>query len=85
MGENAHNAFHEFFAIKEPGRVIVHTVFSGDGDKPLPSQAPPAVRPFADSSGSSEVVHQANCDLCDSRIRGKRYVSDLKLIHVLFS
>lgn len=85
MGENPHNPFHQFFTIKEPGRVIVHTVLSGDEDKHIPSQAPPAVQPVARSAGSSEVIHQANCDLCDSRIRGKRYVSDLKLIYVSYS
>lgn len=81
-----HNPFHEFFEIEEPGRVYVHNIYSGDGERntgssthrsstyvhdsasrprsPLPSRA----RPHAES-----VVHNATCDLCDSRIRGDRY------------
>lgn len=72
-----HNPFHEFFEITEPGRVIVHTVFSGNGERE--SQGTPTARtpvPGATVSSNDEsVIHFANCNLCDSRIRGDRYVS----------
>ncbi|KDQ63127.1 hypothetical protein JAAARDRAFT_29129 [Jaapia argillacea MUCL 33604] len=29
----AHNPFHEFFDIEKPGRVVVHNVYSGDGER----------------------------------------------------
>ncbi|KAJ7786588.1 hypothetical protein B0H16DRAFT_1490973 [Mycena metata] len=69
-----HNPFHEFLEIKEPGRVIVHTVYSGDGERDAQfdssTRAPgPAPAPHADSPA----VHYATCNLCDSRIRGDRY------------
>jgi next-to-BRCA1 protein 1 len=74
-----HNPFHEFLEIKEPGRVIVHTVYSGDGERdaqlntsaraPAPAPAP---APLAEVQPA---VHYATCNLCDSRIRGDRYVS----------
>uniref|UniRef100_A0A8H8CQ89 ZZ-type domain-containing protein n=1 Tax=Psilocybe cubensis TaxID=181762 RepID=A0A8H8CQ89_PSICU len=75
----AHNPFHEFFDILEPGRVIVHTVFNGDSDRETarPSQrrssasaSVPAPEPAAPSSPA---VHPATCDLCESRIIGNRY------------
>ncbi|KAJ7751215.1 hypothetical protein DFH07DRAFT_745724 [Mycena maculata] len=68
-----HNPFHEFLEIKEPGRVIVHTVYSGDGerDTPAPARPPPAApQPQAEEQ---PVIHFATCNLCDSRIRGDRY------------
>ncbi|KAH9486260.1 Protein JOKA2 [Psilocybe cubensis] len=79
----AHNPFHEFFDILEPGRVIVHTVFNGDSDRETarPSQrrssasaSVPAPEPAAPSSPA---VHPATCDLCESRIIGNRYTSML--------
>lgn len=72
-----HNPFHEFFEISEPGRVIIHTVFSGDGEREsAPSaRAPPAAPLEVPPPVVEEVpVHAANCDLCDSRIHGDRYV-----------
>ncbi|KAJ7651681.1 hypothetical protein DFH06DRAFT_1207790 [Mycena polygramma] len=73
-----HNPFHEFLEIKEPGRVIVHTVYSGDGERdaspttstraPAPSQAEAEAEAEAQPA-----VHYATCNLCDSRIRGDRY------------
>jgi next-to-BRCA1 protein 1 len=76
-----HNPFHQFFDIEEPGRVIVHTVFSGNGEMDASSSA-------ARSSTNAErntqhtpaptlvpVTHNAFCDLCDSKIIGERYVS----------
>jgi next-to-BRCA1 protein 1 len=69
-GAEKHNPFHEFFDIREPGRVIVHTVLSGDGERSARStgsgngtaQAPP-----------TPVAHNAMCDLCDLAIAGPRY------------
>ncbi|KAJ6483881.1 hypothetical protein DFH09DRAFT_1211561 [Mycena vulgaris] len=40
-----HNPFHEFLEIKEPGRVIVHTVYSGDGERDAPSSTSARVAP----------------------------------------
>ena len=68
-----HNPFHEFFEITEPGRVIVHTVFSGEGERE--HQGTPTGRAFASRTTEESVIHFANCNLCDSRIRGDRYVS----------
>ncbi|KAJ3517856.1 hypothetical protein NLJ89_g241 [Agrocybe chaxingu] len=63
-----HNPFHEFFELKEPGRVIVHTVFSGQGEREGRSSTNRA--PTREAPVES---HSANCDLCDSRIQGDRY------------
>ncbi|KAJ7492359.1 hypothetical protein FB451DRAFT_1022268 [Mycena latifolia] len=66
-----HNPFHEFLEIKEPGRVIVHTVYSGDGERDAPSNTSRAApTPQAEEQ---PVIHFATCNLCDSRIRGDRY------------
>ena len=68
-----HAMSHEFFEIEEPGRVIVHTVFSGDGERETshlsspPSVAEPETQP---------VLHNAVCDMCDSQIYGDRYVRE---------
>ena len=68
-----HNPFHEFFEINEPGRVIVHTVLTGNGERE--SQGTPTARAPAPEATQESVAHSANCNLCDSRIRGDRYVS----------
>jgi len=74
-----HNPFHEFFEITEPGRVIVHTVFSGNGERE--SEGTPTTRTRAPVTATGEsVIHFANCDLCDSRIHGDRYVSHQSVI-----
>ncbi|KDR85758.1 hypothetical protein GALMADRAFT_234824 [Galerina marginata CBS 339.88] len=66
----AHNPFHEFFDITEPGRVVVHTVFSGNGERETPRES----RTVSASTAPVEsVTHMATCDLCDSRIVGDRY------------
>jgi len=85
-GAETHNPFHEFFEITEPGRVIVHTVLSGDGERETPrvparNIAQEAPRP------SEPVVHPATCDLCESRIIGSRYVSLLlfSVLHFLLT
>ena len=75
-----HNPFHEFFEIEEPGRVVVHTVFSGDGEmdsswtgRRTTENASPRVVPNSTSASAAPVAHYATCDLCDSKIRGTRY------------
>ena len=65
---------HEFFEIEEPGRVIVHTVFSGEGEREMSQPSPPS-RPPVPVPGSQPVLHNAVCDMCDSQIYGDRYVS----------
>ncbi|KAJ7040345.1 hypothetical protein C8F04DRAFT_948739 [Mycena alexandri] len=70
-----HNPFHEFLEIKEPGRVIVHTVYSGDGERDVQfnsSSHAPAPAPAPRAQPQPE-IHYATCNLCDSRIRGDRY------------
>ncbi|KAJ7170143.1 hypothetical protein C8R46DRAFT_896701 [Mycena filopes] len=73
-----HNPFHEFLEIKEPGRVVVHTVYSGDGERDVLDQfnsgsRAPASAPAAQQAEEQPAVHYATCNLCDSRIRGDRY------------
>lgn len=70
-----HNPFHEFFEISEPGRVVVHTVFSGEGERnATPSSSTrPVVPPALPVATEEPVAHLAICDLCDSRIYGDRY------------
>lgn len=77
-----HGTAHQFFAIDRPGEVIVHTVFSGAGER-VPSSSNPhrqertESRESATPASSHEepVIHSAQCNLCESRIRGVRYVS----------
>ncbi|KAF9041850.1 hypothetical protein BDZ89DRAFT_1156464 [Hymenopellis radicata] len=69
-----HDPFHEFFDLDEPGRVVVHTI--GERDAANFIQAPrsaPAPAPAPVSMNTIPAVHNATCDLCDSRIRGDRY------------
>ncbi|KAJ7459185.1 hypothetical protein B0H11DRAFT_1737394 [Mycena galericulata] len=69
-----HNPFHEFLEIKEPGRVIVHTVYSGDGERDTPAPASARAAPAVPAPQAEEpAIHYATCNLCDSRIRGNRY------------
>jgi next-to-BRCA1 protein 1 len=63
-----HNPFHEFYEIREPGRVVVHTVIDGQQQREAPARND-------GPTFQSPHVHTANCDLCDSRIVGDRYVS----------
>jgi len=58
--------------------VFVHTVFSGRGERTVPHARRADSRPTpgpsdADSSQVSGAVHNATCNLCDSRIEGERY------------
>jgi next-to-BRCA1 protein 1 len=72
-GAYTHEPFHEFIDIKEPGRVIVHTVNSpqlvspgtAPPQAPAQEQATPRPAPF--------IAHSARCDLCESNIFGNRY------------
>ena len=66
---------HEFFEIEEPGRVIVHTVFSGEGKREMSQPSPPS-RPPVPVPESQPVLHNAVCDMCDSQIYGDRYVRE---------
>ncbi|KAI0778720.1 hypothetical protein BD413DRAFT_116175 [Trametes elegans] len=70
-----HYSGHEFFAIEKPGEVIVHTVFSGDGERePERPQSPTRGGTVRSRPRDVEpVVHNATCNLCDSRIRGDRF------------
>ncbi|KAJ4485731.1 hypothetical protein J3R30DRAFT_3697104 [Lentinula aciculospora] len=65
-----HNPFHEFFEISEPGRVVVHNVFGGNGER---EAGPPGRHSEAPARSSPLAVHNAVCNLCESRIRGIRY------------
>ncbi|KAG7099701.1 hypothetical protein E1B28_001521 [Marasmius oreades] len=70
-GAENHNPFHEFFEVKEPGRVVVHTAYSGHGEREAQRNPSPAVPETA--SAPRDIVHFATCNLCDSRIHGSRY------------
>jgi next-to-BRCA1 protein 1 len=75
---------HEFFEIKDPHRVIVHTVFSGEGERE--TNQPPAAfvsRPSTAESESQPVLHNAVCDMCDSQIYGDRYVREIPKAYIL--
>jgi len=80
-GANAHNPFHAFFEIREPGRVIVHNVYTGDGERDDSLALRHALRSSAATTEPPQseqparpIIHLANCDLCASRIQGPRYV-----------
>ncbi|OJA10315.1 hypothetical protein AZE42_05181 [Rhizopogon vesiculosus] len=73
-----HNPFHEFFDIETSGRVFVHTVFSGRGERSASAatRAPPDSRPRSTGAVSNivePVRHFAACNLCDSPIVGDRF------------
>lgn len=77
-GAERHNAFHEFIELKEPGRVIVHVV--GDRNVPPANETPQS--PVVTSPIETvPAIHNATCDLCDSRIRGDRYVRFISKFH----
>lgn len=67
-----HAMTHEFFEIEEPGRVIVHTVFSGEGERET-GQSSTHNRSQVAEPESQPVLHHAVCDMCDSQIYGDRY------------
>ncbi|KAH7923239.1 hypothetical protein BV22DRAFT_1036572 [Leucogyrophana mollusca] len=83
-----HNPFHEFFDIETPGRIFVHTVFSGQGERETSPQEPRRSSPsntgdtirrsalhqeVPANHADEPVIHNATCNLCDSRIAGDRY------------
>ena len=72
-----HNPFHEFFDLEEP--VGMPAVLSGDGERNAEiTRHTPSDCGRNDNAGNSAApadVHNATCDLCDSRIIGMRYVS----------
>ncbi|KAJ3721825.1 hypothetical protein C8R42DRAFT_668536 [Lentinula raphanica] len=72
VAAETHNPFHEFFQISEPGRVVVHNVFSGRGEQEV-QQPPPRPVDEVPVPPPQPVVHSATCDLCESRIYGDRY------------
>ncbi|TFK77453.1 hypothetical protein BDN72DRAFT_873746 [Pluteus cervinus] len=69
-GVEKHNTLHTFINIKEPGRVIVHTVYSG-GERDATAHEAPRASPG--QTQASLAIHNASCDLCDGRIEGSRY------------
>ncbi|KAG1757855.1 hypothetical protein EDB19DRAFT_1901345 [Suillus lakei] len=74
-----HNSFHEFFDIETPGRVFVHTVFSGSGERDGSATSRSATAdsprtPVATSASTIETArHSASCNMCDSAIVGDRF------------
>ncbi|TFK56841.1 hypothetical protein OE88DRAFT_1730284 [Heliocybe sulcata] len=69
-----HNPFHEFYDIREPGRVVVHNVFSGLGERnnaPTSRTSPTVIG--VPAASAERVRHGARCDLCDSVVTGDRY------------
>ncbi|OJT04449.1 Protein NBR1 -like protein [Trametes pubescens] len=69
-----HHSAHQFFGIEKPGEIIVHTVFSGDDERDaVPQPAPREEAPRVRQRDIEPVVHNAMCNLCDSRIRGDRF------------
>ncbi|KAI0699389.1 hypothetical protein C8T65DRAFT_581265 [Cerioporus squamosus] len=72
-----HSLHHQFFAIERPGEVIVHTVFSGDGERepafPVRPRSPLVGTPRPHRSDVEPVIHNAMCNMCDSRICGDRF------------
>ncbi|KAK0466362.1 uncharacterized protein EV420DRAFT_1261217 [Desarmillaria tabescens] len=71
-GAEQHDPFHEFWEVTEPSRVIISRIGSTASPVPTPAPAPQAPTPAV-----TPAVHGATCNLCDSRIRGDRYVSTL--------
>ena len=77
----AHNPFHEFLDINEPGRVIVHNVLSGSGEREAATEPPRrAAAPAQPAVAAEPVVHSAHCDLCSSMIHGDRYVCSFYIL-----
>lgn len=65
---------HDFMKITDPSAISIHRV---RGSGPAPRRLRPGLR-VPSRNASSDLLHQAICDLCDSRIRGFRYVSASK-------
>ncbi|KAG9120906.1 hypothetical protein FRC07_003367 [Ceratobasidium sp. 392] len=88
VGKDHFNGQHEFYAIVEPGEVVVRSVPgvrsrgrpNGNVDRattqPSPAartQPPRLPRPSHSTRPSQPAQHSAACDLCGSRIIGLRY------------
>lgn len=65
---------HDFMKITDPSAISIHRV---RGSGPAPRRLRPGLR-VSSRDAPSDLLHQAICDLCDSRIRGFRYVSASK-------
>lgn len=63
-GVQLHNPGHEFVDITTPGRVIIRTITSNN-----------ALHDESAQRSTTNVAHNATCDLCDARIQDHRYVS----------
>ena len=68
-----HSVDHQFFDIETPGRVIVHTIFEGDRDNERRNN--PTNNSEPSTTTQTRAIHNASCNLCESRIHGARYVS----------
>lgn len=70
-----HNSFHEFFDIETPGRVFVHTVFSGSGERDTSpnNRNATADSPRTPAATPETIRHCAACNMCDSPIVGDRF------------
>jgi next-to-BRCA1 protein 1 len=80
-----HNSFHEFFDIETPGRVFVHTVFSGSGERDTSpnNRNATADSPRTPAATPETIRHCAACNMCDSPIVGDRFVSRVSSSHFL--
>ncbi|KAG1766425.1 hypothetical protein EDD22DRAFT_878219 [Suillus occidentalis] len=75
-GAETHNSFHEFFDIETPGRVFVHTVFSGSGERDASSISRNATVASPRAVTAASIArHCAACNMCDSPIVGDRFVN----------
>ncbi|KAG2045134.1 hypothetical protein BDR03DRAFT_1086664 [Suillus americanus] len=70
-----HNSFHAFFDIETPGRVFVHTVFSGSGERDASpnNRNATADSPRTFTATPETIRHCAACNMCDSPIVGDRF------------
>lgn len=83
LADMGHNPFHEFYELKEPGRVVVHNVLGSERERPptperrsrSPRERAETVTPIPapEAAPVTMATHSATCDLCDSRIIGDRY------------
>jgi len=79
----SHSSNHAFLAIKEPGCIWAHAVFSSEvAPEPLNQPANEGPTEHSTSSGpvqeqnalaGNDVLHNATCDLCSSAIIGDRF------------
>lgn len=68
------NGRHQFARITKPGEIFVHRVREEPSITPrAATEAPPIPPDSVTYASQAEVVHDATCDLCDSRILGVRH------------